>query len=202
MTRLDTPADGTARRRRRRYTLLGALTAGVLALGGVAATAAPATASSSSASRFEVAFMTSTIDHHYLAIKMGELCLQKTTAPPPTSDTTIRTTCSNIITTQKREIKEMKTWLARWYGVHKQPSLPSGSSAFLQPLKAVHGETFDVTVSREFILHHAEPLPRAQACAQNAKHEQLKNLCSSMFSSQLAQIATFDSVLSNHGLAT
>ena len=176
----------------------------LVAADGLAALVSPATAEEPAPTqrqaRFEVDFMTDTIDHHFLAVKMGELCIEKTTAPPPTSDETLRDLCAQIVAAQTQQIELLQTWLQDWYGITKEPELPPSGEQMLEMLADADGEEFDTEVSEEFLKHHWTFLPDADKCTETAYHEELSNLCEQMYVSQRSQVETFKMILNDHGL--
>ena len=176
--------------------------AALLAVTGTAVAAGPVAADEPaphrSEARFEVKFMTQTIDHHFLAVKMGELCLEKATAPPPFSDGTLRATCVNIVAAQNAQIQKLQTWLADWYGIEKEPTLPPGGEQTLRKLQREDGENFDVDVSKRFIEHHRQLIPRAERCTEEAAHQELADLCAMMVQAQLEEIQVFDGIINDH----
>lgn len=172
--------------------------AGLTALGGAASAEAPAP--NERQARFEVDFMTDTIDHHFLAVQMGELCVEKTTAPPPSSDETLRDTCAQIVATQTQQIELLQTWLADWYGIEKEPTLPPGGEQMLDKLRRTEGEDFDIEVSRMFLRHHWTFLPEADRCTETAFHGELRDLCAQMYSAQREEVEVFKGILNDHGV--
>ena len=176
-------------------------TAGVAvgALVGVAGpAAADAPAPDPAQAHFEIQFLRETIDHHFAGVVMGQLCLQKATAPPPSSDTTLRQTCQEIVETQSREIEQLQTWLHDWYGQTEKPSIPPDSRGMIQRLRRAHGEAFDLEVSRGFILHHEMFLPEAARCADHAYHPALRDACHEMFETQQREIGIFRQIIHDH----
>lgn len=171
---------------------------GLVALSGPAAAEAPAPTPQQA--RFEVDFMMDTIDHHYLGVRMGQMCVERATAPPPSSDQTLRDTCAQIVATQTQEIQQLQTWLADWYGITKEPELPPNGDAMLDKLARREGESFDIEVSRMFIQHHQSFLPVADKCTETAAHAELRDLCAQMYDTQAREIDVFTSILNDHGL--
>ncbi|WP_272028117.1 DUF305 domain-containing protein, partial [Kocuria rosea] len=105
-------------KRRLRRRVPAAAASAVLALGAVAgtgvATAAPAFAQAPAGNEqsadFEVKFLKSMIDHHYMAVVMAQECVDKAVHPE------LAAMCEDIITVQNQEIEQMQTWLQEWYG--------------------------------------------------------------------------------------
>lgn len=171
---------------------------GVVAFGGVASAQAPAP--DQRQARFEIDFMSDTIDHHFLGVQMGRLCVDKATAPPPSSDQTLRDTCAQIVATQTQQIQQLQAWLKDWYGITKQPELPPNGEQMLDKLRRAQGEDFDIEVSRMFIRHHQSFLPDADRCTDTAYHAELRGLCAEMYDTQLREIQVFKGILNDHGV--
>lgn len=148
--------------------------------------------------RFEIDFMTGTIDHHFMAVEMGEMCVAEATEPPPASDETLRDTCADIVAAQLREIDQLQSRLEDWYGIQKEPTMPPGGEQMMNRLERRHGEAFDIAVSRDFIRHHRTLLPDALRCTEVAAHEELRDLCRMMYETQRQEIGTFKEVISDH----
>ena len=183
---------------------VGSIIAVVLAASGLAALAGTAGAEEPAPNqrqaRFEVDFMTDTIDHHFLAVQMGEMCLDKATAPPPSSDQTLRDTCAQIVATQTQQIEQLQTWLQEWYGITKEPELPPNGDEMLEMLAEADGEEFDIEVSEMFIQHHKSFLPDAAKCIRTAYHDELRDLCEEMYAAQQREIEVFKGILNDHGV--
>jgi len=174
-----------------------AMAAGIAGISGVASAEAPAP--NQRQARFEIDFMSDTIDHQFLAVQMGELCVEKTTAPP-SSDATLRQTCEQIVAAQSQQTELLQGWLADWYGIEKEPQLPPNGDQILDKLRDAEGEEFDVEVSEEFLKQHWTFLPDADRCTETAYHGELRDLCQQMYASQRQQVETFKMILDDHGV--
>ncbi|MBI2710794.1 MAG: DUF305 domain-containing protein [Actinobacteria bacterium] len=173
-----------------------AVLAGMTALAGPAGAMRPAP--THSRSDFEIDFMADTIDHHFLALKMAQMCLDKATPAPPGSDTRLRELCQANLEDQTREIAKLQSWLRDWYGISKRPMLPPNGDDMLAMLRSRRGEAFDMAIAQAFIQHHLKFLPRADRCRDTASHDVLRNLCDTMFRTQRAQIESFERVFDQH----
>lgn len=142
--------------------------------------------------------MTATIDHHFMAVEMGEMCVAEATDPPPASDETLRETCADIVAAQLQEIDQLQSWLEDWYGIQKEPTMPPGGQQMMNRLERRHAEAFDIAVSRDFIRHHRTLLPDALRCTEVAAHEELQDLCRMLYETQRQEIGTFKGVISDH----
>jgi uncharacterized protein (DUF305 family) len=143
---------------------------------------------------FEQAFLTNTIDHHFMAVEMGELCVAKGTHPK------LPDVCQDIVEDQSAEIEEMRGYLRDWYGYDKEPMMPDdpldGDMSDMEELEqAAVGEAFDVLVSEMFIEHHLLQIARSKRCLRKAYHDELKDLCRRQIKTQAREIRIFDKVI-------
>jgi uncharacterized protein (DUF305 family) len=123
--------------------------------------AASGPASDRATQQFEIRFMEKTIEHHLMGVAMGEMCLEKATAPPPASDQTLVELCSQIIAEQSAQAELLMGWLNEWYGVDFEPKLSGG---MMNRLERASGEEFDIMVSEMFIDHHLRQIRTASFC--------------------------------------
>jgi uncharacterized protein (DUF305 family) len=143
---------------------------------------------------FEQAFLTNTIDHHFMAVEMGRMCVEKG------RNRKLRDVCQDIVDDQSAEIEEMRGYLRDWYGTDKEPMMPDdpldGGMADMEELEqAAAGREFDVLVSRMFIEHHLLQIARSTRCLRMAYHDELKDLCRRQIRLQGAEIRVFESVI-------
>jgi uncharacterized protein (DUF305 family) len=143
---------------------------------------------------FEQAFLTHTIDHHFMGVEMGELCVTKGRHPK------LRDVCQDIIENQSAEIEEMRAYLRDWYGTDKEPMMPDdpldGDMSDMEDLEqAAAGEEFDVLVSKMFIEHHLLQIARSTRCLRKAYHDELKHLCRRQIKAQSREIRIFAKVI-------
>jgi uncharacterized protein (DUF305 family) len=181
----------------RRPLVLAPLAAAILlALAPVSAVASGPAADPSKAA-FEQAFLTNTIDHHFMAVEMGELCVD-TAEHPKLPDV-----CGDIVETQAAENEEMRGYLRDWYGTDKEPMMPDdpldGDMSDMEELEAAPpGEEFDVMVSEMFIEHHLLQIARSKRCLRKAEHDELKNLCKRQIKAQAREIRIFHKVIRSY----
>jgi uncharacterized protein (DUF305 family) len=147
---------------------------------------------------FEQAFLTNTIDHHFMAVEMGELCVDRGRHPK------LRRVCGEIVRNQSAEIEEMRGYLRDWYGQDREPMMPDnpldGDQSDMAELEAAAaGREFDVMVSEMFIEHHLLQIARSTRCLRKAYHEELKDLCRRQIETQAGEIRVFHRVISAYG---
>lgn len=155
--------------------------ASALFIGGTATRAAEPAPSPAQAT-YEVKFMTNMIDHHMMAVMMGELCLGRAVHDE------LRQTCEQIITTQTQEIQTMQTWLSDWYGIAYEPSMTSGMERHMAKLAAASGAEFEIMFMTMMIRHHWQAVVKASTCVSRAYHEELITTCEDIMAAQSAEI--------------
>jgi uncharacterized protein (DUF305 family) len=154
----------------------------VIALAGGAPLRASGPAPTQSQSTYEVRFMTSMIDHHSMAVIMGEMCLDKAVHEE------LRTLCSTIVATQTEEIQTMQSWLAIWYGISYAPQMTAGMQAQMDELAALSGAEFETMFLKMMIRHHWKAVVMGSACIDRAYHPELVSLCANIVEAQTAEI--------------
>ena len=148
---------------------------------------------------FEKPFLTNTVDHHFMGVEMGNLCVSKGRSRK------LRDVCSDIFANQSQEIEEMRGFLSDWYGTDKQPEMPNnpldGDMADMEELEtAPPGRSFDTLVSEMFIEHHLLQIARSKRCLRRGEHVELKQLCAEEIDTQTREIGTFERVIrGRHG---
>ena len=147
---------------------------------GFAAASAPAP--TRAAAQYEARFMTDMIDHHAMAVQMGQMCLEKAIHPQ------LATLCSNIVAGQTQEIQMMQSWLASWYGVSYSPQMTEGQRQMMDRMAAMSPAEFEMEFLRMMIRHHWKAVVEASQCVDRAYHEELVALCESIVLAQSAEI--------------
>ena len=148
----------------------------------VAPATADAPAPGKSTAKFETRFMESMIDHHAMAIEMGEVCVEKAVHDE------LRAMCQNIVATQSTEIEDMQSWLADWYGARHEPQMKRGDMRQMERLQALSGSEFEIEFMQQMIRHHQMAIREAGKCLDRAYHSELLQLCQNIIESQAAEI--------------
>jgi len=157
-----------------------ALLAGLVVGGSPAGAEAPAP--DNDAAAFEVHFMKAMIDHHGMAVHTANRCVEVTTNPE------LKVLCQKMASDQASEIASMQMWLNDWYGVQYEHMGSPQMHESMGRVFTATGEEFDMIFLRHMIRHHFRAIPEADRCVKNAYHEELRNLCSGIFSLQLSEI--------------
>jgi uncharacterized protein (DUF305 family) len=130
---------------------------------------------------YEVRFMTQMIDHHMMAVMMGEMCIERAIHPELT------TMCQDIVANQTAEIETMQAWLQDWYGISYEPEVNHES---MTRLMSLYGEEFEITFMRTMIRHHSRAVRAATKCVETAYHPDLISMCTDIVQAQLEEIQT------------
>lgn len=152
-----------------------------LLLAGPAAAGGPA--QDASGARFEVRFMTGMVDHHEMAMEMGEICLDKAVHSELVS------MCEDVIATQTAEREDLLTWLSTWYGVSHEPQMTPGQERQMDKLMELSGADFEVAFMESLIRHHALAVVRAERCRDQGGHASLLAMCGDIVAAQSAEIS-------------
>lgn len=159
-------------------TLAIACAALTLAAPAVAAAPAPDRATA----QYEIRFMQDMIEHHTMAVHMGEMCLEKATHEE------LKATCADIVTTQTQEIAIMQSWLSSWYGVSYSPDMTQGHHNMMERMAGMSAEEFEVMFLKMMIRHHWQAVVKSSTCLDRASHEELVAMCEDIIIAQSAEI--------------
>lgn len=164
-----------------------------LIITGLAAFVAPvmadAPASNSGTANFETKFMTDMIDHHAMAVHMGEMCLEKAIHEE------LRMACEEIIATQTQEIELMQSWLSSWYGITYEPQMNPSAMRQMEKMMAMSSEEFEIAFMEDMIRHHEGAIREAEKCLNRAYHQDLIDTCENIIETQSTEIAEMEAWL-------
>jgi uncharacterized protein (DUF305 family) len=136
-----------------------------------------------SAANYEIKFMENMIDHHAMAVAMGQLCLEKAVHEE------LRALCQSIISSQSAEIAQMQSWLQAWYGISYQPEMKPGDQHMMDRLAALSDAEFEIAFMEMMIKHHEKAIKEGRMCLDKAYHAELRALCENIVTTQSAEIA-------------
>ena len=132
--------------------------------------------------KYEIKFMQNMIDHHAMAVMMGEMCVAKATHQE------LREMCQQVVATQTQENQTMKSWLATWYGQSYETKMSGKDQRQIRELESLSGAEFEKTFMPMLVDHHRIALQRAAVCLQRAYHPELINMCGNIVTGQAAEI--------------
>lgn len=165
----------------------GAFTGTGLAVASPALADAPA--QSEQVASYEVDFLKNMIDHHTMAIMMGQTCLEKAT-----HDELVQL-CSSIIASQSAQVDQMQGWLQGWYGISYSPQLSTGDMRSMQRMENFTGAQYEIRFMQSMIRHHWAAVRESGTCLENAGHPELLSLCGTIRQTQLEEIGQMQSWL-------
>ena len=132
--------------------------------------------------KYEIDFMEDMIDHHAMAVQMANICVEKAIHED------LRALCENIVTTQSQEIAEMQSWLSGWYGITYSPQIKPGDMRMMERLASLSGAEFEIEFMEMMIKHHLKAIREASKCVERVYHEELREMCENIITSQAAEI--------------
>lgn len=139
--------------------------------------------------RYEIEFMQDMIDHHAMAVMMGEMCVEKAVHEE------LRQLCQEIIAAQSAEIQQMQGWLQEWYGISYAPQMKPSAMRQMEKLAALSGAEFEIAFTEMMIKHHAKAVKEGEQCVERVFHEALRELCENIIATQTAEIELMQSWL-------
>lgn len=163
---------------RRGWTLVGAVLLAVLAL-------APAAQASNPRGSFDRKFMTEMVSHHAMAVDMAEMAVEKATHPE------LKQTAAEIVRTQTAEIKRMKRWSKRWYGVTARPRMTERDMRDMRELEDASGAEFELRFMSLMTVHHTIAIERARIATRCARHPQLRRMARGIVRAQQREVKQF-----------
>jgi uncharacterized protein (DUF305 family) len=144
---------------------------------------ANAPAPDKSTSEYEVRFMQEMIEHHTMAVHMGQMCVDKAVHQD------LRAMCHEMVTAQQQEIATMQQWLMTWFGLPIfQPEMNPGHHNRMQKLSMLSGAEFEIEFMQQMIRHHKIAVVKSAQCFERSYHAELQDMCSNIVVTQLAEI--------------
>jgi uncharacterized protein (DUF305 family) len=159
---------------------------GLLLVGVIGLMLAPASHAKAPAGAFDRAYLTDMIGHHAMAVDMAEMALDKATHPE------LKQAAQTIISTQTAEIKKMRSWLRKWYGVH-HVSTEHGHEdmAATEELEQSTGAAFEIRFLALMSVHHTQAVERSDVALDRARHRQVRKLAKTIIRAQNREIDQF-----------
>lgn len=142
---------------------------------------------------FDEAYIAGMLAHHEGALNMSEQAMAFT------AHEEISTLASNIVQSQSMELLKMLTWQKEWgyketmSGGHMShggggADMGGDMVEMQNKLQGLRGEAYDKEFLKQMILHHEQAVEMSQFAATNAKHQEIKDLASSVMSEQKTEI--------------
>lgn len=142
---------------------------------------------------FDEAYIADMLAHHEGALNMSEQAMAVT------AHDEIRTLASNIVQSQGAELVQMRTWQKEWgyketmsggHASHGGGGMDVGGDMveMQNKLQGLTGEAYDKEFLKQMIIHHEQAIEMSQYAETNAKHQEIKDLASSVMSEQKTEI--------------
>lgn len=137
------------------------------------ATAPQATAP---AAGLEINYLKFVADHHLMGVMMAELCVQKAVHEE------LREHCEMAAQNQQQELELVLNLLLQYYGIDYEPEMEGGGR--MTQVERLSGAAFEIRFLEEFPRHHKSVIQRSQPLVDNAIHEEVRELATSIITNQ------------------
>ena len=144
-----------------------------------------------SGAEFDRAFIDAMVPHHKSAIEMATAAKEAGLSQPD-----LVKVADDILATQQLEIKQMKDWRGEWFGsstIDPKGAAALGLSDSQMGMQhnadaLMNSTAIDTDFAQMMITHHQGAIDMAKLAADNAEHEELKELAEEIISAQEREI--------------
>jgi uncharacterized protein (DUF305 family) len=152
---------------------------------------------SASGKTFDIYWMSQMIEHHKGAVDMARAALKDG------KDARVKKAAQSIVSTQGTEIRQLETWLQRWYGVKPDAKQMALMRADMEPMMnmstggmagMVHGDP-DKNFLEAMIPHHQSAVDMSKLALKKAAKPELKVFAQKVINDQTAEIKQFQAWL-------
>ena len=140
--------------------------------------------SSSAGAEYDQAFIDGMVPHHLAAVDMAEIAQDKA------EHAEIKQLANDIVTSQSKEIDQLKAWRKAWYGSDTIPEGGAGHMAGMDTdLKQLAATSpFDRAFIDAMLPHHQSAIAMATEAQSKAKHEEIKQLAKEIVAAQQREV--------------
>jgi uncharacterized protein (DUF305 family) len=140
---------------------------------------------------YEKAFLSNMLSHHQGAVDMSKIALEKAKRQE------IKDLAKAIITAQTDELAQMESWQKSWgypssSGAmmmdHSSMAMESSMEGMLIALSPLKDDAFDKKFLELMIEHHQSAVDMSASGANNAKHQEIKELTAAIVKAQVKEI--------------
>jgi len=138
---------------------------------------------------YDLQFLDTMFANHRGAVFMPGLWGEKAQHPE------IKTLCSNIISSQEKEITEMNAWRDKWFAgaapaVNMEMAGMSDSmkGMDMKKLGSLSGNDFDLEFIKQMMPHHEGAVIMAKEALQKSTKDEIKTLAGAIIKAQEAEI--------------
>ena len=138
---------------------------------------------------YDLQFLDTMVAHHQGAINMAAPCAQKA------MHAEIKALCSNIISSQQKEIDQMKSWREKWFG-SAAPAMnmemagmnDSMKGMDMKKLATLTANDFDLEFVKQMIPHHEGAVIMGKEALQKSTKDEIKILANAIIKAQEVEI--------------
>ncbi|MEK7639044.1 MAG: DUF305 domain-containing protein [Patescibacteria group bacterium] len=129
----------------------------------------------------EKAFLEEMIPHHQEAVDTAKEVIARGGTTPE-----IMTLAQNIVSTQEKEIADMKQWYQSWYGT---PYQDTGTyQPMMRELETLSGSELDKAFLNDMIMHHMGAIMMARSVFPFIEHNEMEALTEAIIKTQSEEI--------------
>jgi uncharacterized protein (DUF305 family) len=138
---------------------------------------------------YDLQFLDTMISHHRGAVGMAGTCADKA------QHAEVKTLCANIISSQQKEIADMKSWRDKWFA-GAAPAINMEMAGMNDSMKGMNikdlgslaGNNFDMAFIIQMIPHHEGAVVMAKEALQKSTKDEIKTLAGTVIKAQEAEI--------------
>ncbi|MBV9217328.1 MAG: DUF305 domain-containing protein [Acidobacteria bacterium] len=138
---------------------------------------------------YDLQFLDTMIAHHQGAVDMAGPCSTKA------QHAELKTLCSNIISSQTKEITDMRSWRDKWFpgaapAINMQLAGMEDSMKGMDmaKLSSLTGSSYDLEFINEMIPHHDGAVIMAGIALRQTAHTEIKDLAANIIRAQQMEI--------------
>jgi len=138
---------------------------------------------------YDLQFLDTMIAHHQGAVDMAQPC------GASAEHAEIKTLCKNIISSQQKEITDMKEWREKWFaGAAPAVNMEMAGMAVsmkgmdMKKLGALKGNEFDLEFIRQMTPHHKGAITMAEEAMKKSERAEIKKLAEEIIKAQQTEI--------------
>jgi len=146
-------------------------------------------APNAAAQPYDLQFLDTMIAHHQGAVEMAK------TAETRAAHAELKTLAKNIISSQEKEIIEMKSWREKWFAgkesavnMEMAGMTDSMKGMEMKTLDSLSGNAFDLEFIKQMIPHHEGAVLMAKEALQKTQKAEIKTLANSVVKDQESEI--------------
>jgi uncharacterized protein (DUF305 family) len=138
---------------------------------------------------YDLQFLDTMVAHHQGAVDMAGPCTSRA------QHAEIKTLCADIISSQQKEIADMKAWRDKWFpgsGPAVNMEMPGMADSMrgmdMKKLGTLSGNDFDLEFIKQMTPHHEGAITMAREALQKSTKADIKMLAGAIIKAQEAEI--------------